>query len=123
MDFIILSILSRFLLLLLLLLLQRFRLCDLFASELIWNYGSNRIPRTGDQPFARPLPTQDNKHRLNAERHQFFEWDSNPRSKCLGGLRHFVAVSKLQVKIDHSRTKEAEHKGMPSNYVTVISFV
>jgi hypothetical protein len=39
-----------------------------------------RNPWTGDQPVARPLFTEQHKHRINAHRHPFFEWDSNPRS-------------------------------------------
>jgi hypothetical protein len=35
-----------------------------------------RTPWTGDQPIARPLPTQTQ----NKRRHACLEWDSNPRS-------------------------------------------
>jgi hypothetical protein len=34
----------------------------------------------GDQRVARPLPTQDNTNRINADRHPFLEWDSSLRS-------------------------------------------
>jgi len=34
---------------------------------LLWTFG--RTPWTGDQPGARPLPTQDNKTQENADTH------------------------------------------------------
>jgi hypothetical protein len=37
---------------------------------------------TGDQPVAKPLPTQDNTNRIIAHRHPCIEWDWNPRSHC-----------------------------------------
>jgi hypothetical protein len=40
----------------------------------------------GDQPVARPSPTQ----RINAHRHPFLEWDSNPRPQCLSGRRQLM---------------------------------
>jgi hypothetical protein len=41
-----------------------------------------RTPWTGNQPVARPLP--------NTNRHPCLEWDSNPRSQCSRGRRHFM---------------------------------
>jgi hypothetical protein len=49
-----------------------------------------RTPWTGDQPDSRPLPTQGNANRINADKHPCFEWDSNPRSQCSSGRRHFL---------------------------------
>jgi hypothetical protein len=37
-----------------------------------------RTPWAGDQPDARPLPTQDNTNRINAGTHPCLERDSNP---------------------------------------------
>jgi hypothetical protein len=44
----------------------------------------------GDQPDARPLPTQDNTNRTNAEKHSCLEWDSNPRFQCSSERRQFT---------------------------------
>jgi hypothetical protein len=38
---------------------------------------AGRTPWTGDQPVARPLSTQKQKHRINADIHPCLEWDSN----------------------------------------------
>jgi hypothetical protein len=43
-------------------------------------YTVDRTPWTGDQPVARPLPTQHNTHTYI---HTFLKWDSNPRIQCL----------------------------------------
>jgi hypothetical protein len=51
--------------------------------ESIWRVG--RTPWPGDQPEARPLPTQDNTTQKNADTHACFNWDSNPRSQCSSG--------------------------------------
>jgi hypothetical protein len=51
-------------------------------------YTVGRTPWTGEQPAARPLPTQ------NKRKHLCLEWDSNPRSQCLRGRRllmHYTA--------------------------------
>jgi hypothetical protein len=46
-----------------------------FLSFLIL-YTVGRTPWTGDQSVARPLPTHGtNKHRINAHRHPFLEWN------------------------------------------------
>jgi hypothetical protein len=58
---------------------------DRFFSFLIL-YTVGRSPWTGDQPVARPLPT----HRINAHRHPYLEWDSNPRSKSSSDRRQFL---------------------------------
>jgi hypothetical protein len=42
-------------------------------------------PWTGDQPVARPLPTQDSTTQKNVDTHSCFERDSNPRSQCSSG--------------------------------------
>jgi hypothetical protein len=51
-----------------------------FFSFLIL-YTVGRTLWMGDQPVARPLPTQNKTDRINAHRHSFLEWDSNPRSQ------------------------------------------
>jgi hypothetical protein len=56
--------------------------------ESMWTFG--RTPWTGDQPDARPLPTQDNTTQKNADKHPYPEWDSNPRSQCSSGRRQYV---------------------------------
>jgi hypothetical protein len=63
----------------------------LFFSLLIL-YTISRTPLTRDQPFARSLYlyTGQHKHRINAQRHPCFEWDSNPRSEYLSGRRWFM---------------------------------
>jgi hypothetical protein len=47
-----------------------------------------RTPWTGDQPVARPLPT----NRINAHRHRCLEWDSNPRSQRSSERRQYRKV-------------------------------
>jgi hypothetical protein len=53
-----------------------------FFSFLIF-YTVCRVPWTGDQPVARPLPahTGEYKDRTNAHRQPCLEWDSNTRSQ------------------------------------------
>jgi hypothetical protein len=34
--------------------------------------------------------TRQHKHRINAHRHPYLEWDSNPRFQCSSGRRHFM---------------------------------
>jgi hypothetical protein len=60
-----------------------------FVSE------SCRIFGRGVSPSLRPLPTH--KQRKNADKHPWFEWDSNPRSKCSSGRRQFYTL-------DHAAT-------------------
>jgi hypothetical protein len=45
----------------------------------------------GNQPIARPLPTQDNTKRIKADKHPCLEWDSNPRSYRSSERRQFTA--------------------------------
>jgi hypothetical protein len=48
-------------------------------------------PKTvGRTPWtvARPLPTY--KHRIDADKHSYLEWDSNPRSQCMSERSHFM---------------------------------
>jgi hypothetical protein len=60
-----------------------------FPSEFIWNYGSYRhlVGLLGRRisPVARPLHTQDNTNRRNADGHP-----CRPPCQCLSGRRHFV---------------------------------
>jgi hypothetical protein len=50
-----------------------------------WTFG--RTPWTGDQPDAKPLPTQDNTTQENADTHPCLEQDSKSRSQCSSGRR------------------------------------
>jgi hypothetical protein len=47
-------------------------------------YAVGRIPWTGDEPVARPLPTHRTIQTQNkrTHRHPYLKWDSNPRSQC-----------------------------------------
>jgi hypothetical protein len=65
----------------------------LVAFSVSWSfYTVGWTPWTGDQPVARPLPahTRQHKHRINAHRHLWLKWDSNPRLQCLSGRRQFM---------------------------------
>jgi len=54
--------------------------------NLFWT--SDRIPWTGDQPDARPLPTHSTtQHRKTRTYIPCLEWDSHPRSRCSSGRR------------------------------------
>jgi hypothetical protein len=54
---------------------------------------------TGDEPIARPLPTQDNTNRLNVD--PYLEWDSNPQSQWLSGRRYvFYALDTAAILTD-----------------------
>jgi hypothetical protein len=55
-----------------------------FSFLILYTFG--RTPWTGDQPFARPLPT----HRINGHRHPCLEWDSNPRSQRSSEGRQYM---------------------------------
>jgi hypothetical protein len=57
-------------------------------NESIWTFG--RTPWTGDQPDARPLPTQDNTTQKNGDTHPCPERYSNTRSQCSRGRRQYV---------------------------------
>jgi hypothetical protein len=54
-----------------------------------------RVCRTswaGHQTCCKAAATYTRQHKLrrNAGRHRCLEWDSNPRSHCLSGRRHFM---------------------------------
>jgi hypothetical protein len=55
-------------------------------------YTIGRSPWTGDQPDARPLPTQRTTQTENkrTHRHPCFEWNSNPRSQLSSRRRRFM---------------------------------
>jgi hypothetical protein len=36
------------------------------------------------------LHTGQHRHRINAHKHPYLEWDSNPRYQCLTGRRQFI---------------------------------
>jgi hypothetical protein len=57
-----------------------------FSSLILYTVG--RTPWAGDQPVARPLPTQTQNERPHT--HPCLEWDSKPRPQCLGGRRRFI---------------------------------
>jgi hypothetical protein len=61
---------------------------DRFFSFLIL-YTVGRTPWIGDQPVSRLLPT----HRINANIHPCFEWDSNPRTQCSSWRRRFMSYT------------------------------
>jgi hypothetical protein len=44
-----------------------------FSFSFFIQYTVGRTPLTGDQPVARPLPTQNNRNRINAYRHPCLE--------------------------------------------------
>jgi hypothetical protein len=48
-----------------------------------------RTPGTGDQPDARPLPTQDNTTQKHADTHPCPKQDSNLRSQCSSDRRRY----------------------------------
>jgi hypothetical protein len=57
----------------------------------------------GNQPHARPLPTQDNTNRINVDKHPFLEWDSNPipafeRAKIIYALNRAATVTGFCIK-------------------------
>jgi len=61
----------------------------------LWMYWTvGRTPWTGNQPDAKPLPTQDNTTRKSAETDPF-EWDSNPRPQCSSDIRQLCQSSYL----------------------------
>jgi hypothetical protein len=52
----------------------------------------------GEQPVARPLPTQDNRYRINADKHPRLERDLDPRSRVLIILFVVMSENKRQEK-------------------------
>jgi hypothetical protein len=70
-------------------------LCALLTFLLFNLCAVGRIPWTGDQPVASPLPTHrttraQNTHRTNAHRHSCLEWDSNPPNQYSRRSRRFM---------------------------------
>jgi hypothetical protein len=61
-------------------------------------YTVGTIPWTGDQPVA----TEQQKHRINADRHSCFEWDSNPRSQCASGWSLFIFETARPATVSNS---------------------
>jgi hypothetical protein len=55
-----------------------------FSFLILYTVGRNLW--TGDHPVERTLPT----HRINAHRHPYLEWDSNPRHQCSSWRRRFM---------------------------------
>jgi hypothetical protein len=61
-----------------------------FFNFLIF-YTVGTTPWTGISPSQGSyLHTGQHRHRTNEHRHPCLEWDSNPRSQCLGGRRQFM---------------------------------
>jgi hypothetical protein len=58
-------------------------------------YRVGRTPWTGDRPVARLLPT----HRINAHRHPWLEWDSNPQSQHSSERRQIMAFDRAATVI------------------------
>jgi hypothetical protein len=51
-----------------------------------------RNPFTGYHAVTRPLPAQENmKYKINVNRYQFYQLDSNPRYQCLNVRRHWMS--------------------------------
>jgi hypothetical protein len=65
-----------------------------------------RTPWTGDHPVARPLPTQDN---TKADIHPCLEWDTNPRSQCSSGWRHFVPFTARPLRTKNLPNTNLDH--------------
>jgi hypothetical protein len=67
----------------------------LFFSFVIFSHKDGRIPWTGDQPVARPLPTHRTTEPQNkrTNRHPCLEWDSNPRSQRSSERKQFMPQS------------------------------
>jgi hypothetical protein len=63
----------------------------LAAFSVSWSFTDGKTPWTGDQPVARPLPTQRTTQTQN-KRTQTSMPDSNPRSQCSSGRRQFAAT-------------------------------
>jgi hypothetical protein len=54
-------------------------------------YTDSRIPWTGDQPVARPLPTtRTTQTQKKAHGHPYLEWDSNPQTQCSSERRQVM---------------------------------
>jgi len=62
--------------------------------NLFWTIG--RTSWTGDQPVARPLPTQDSTTQENANTHPYLERDSNPLLKRSCGPRPYVQTTTVR---------------------------
>jgi hypothetical protein len=62
------------------------------SSVLLFLYTAGRTPWTGDQPVAKPLPTQRITQTQNkrTHRHPCLEWNSNPRSQRSSERRQFM---------------------------------
>jgi hypothetical protein len=68
-----------------------------------------KTPWPGDQPDARPLPTQDNTTQKHGDTHPCPKQDSNLRSQCSSGRRQFlnrisyaciISMSRLDERLD-----------------------
>jgi hypothetical protein len=58
-------------------------------------YTAGRTPWTGDQPVARPLPTQrttQTENKRTQYRHPYLKWDSNPRFQRSSERRQFISL-------------------------------
>jgi hypothetical protein len=62
-----------------------FLICTQSVGLLGWGISSSQ----GSYPH-----TEQHKHRINAHRHPYLEWDSNPRSHRSSGQRHFHALDR-----------------------------
>jgi hypothetical protein len=66
-----------------------FRLRIKFSEFMnLWSFV--RTPWAGDQPDARPLPTQDNTTQKNADTYPCLKEDTNAGSQCLSDRRQYV---------------------------------
>jgi hypothetical protein len=62
-----------------------------------------RTPWPGDQPDARPLPTQNNTTQKHADTHPCPKLDSNLRSQCSSGRRQYMPILMLDYKYTLSK--------------------
>jgi hypothetical protein len=67
---------------------QQWNAC--FTSVLNLRQSAGFLARGISPSQGRYLHREQHKHRINSHRHPCLEWDSNPRSQCSRGRRHFI---------------------------------
>jgi hypothetical protein len=80
-------------------------------------YTVGRTPWMVDQPVAKRLTVhiKQHKHTINADIHPYLKWDSNPRSQCLSGRRHFMPKTARPLR--SSKLYIAQYKSDSNKYV------
>jgi hypothetical protein len=76
-----------------------------------------RTPRMGDQPIARPLPTQDSTTRRKADIYLCLERDLNPRSQRLSGPRRRIHWGRRHVIIINRKRIEYNKNADTGNII------